>query len=237
MNVSGLQADLRHFAAERDWQPLHSPKSLSTALMVEAAELVQIFQWMTSEESRHAHEDARSKERIGEAVADVLLYLLQVADLSRIDLEPAIRSALARYTLKYPAKQTIARVSPTRAAKPGTHVLLDYENVQPTEDELRALVPDANEVWIFHGPHQRHVDQRFASFGASATAVPISRPAGTRWISICRSTGATSLPATRPRRWWWWRTTKATSRCWNTPVRWGSRCVRSDMARSSLPCR
>ncbi|WP_325418486.1 PIN domain-containing protein [Aquabacterium sp.] len=58
---------------------------------------------------------------------------------------------------------------------PGTHVLLDYENVQPTEEELRTMVPDATQVWVFHGPHQRQVEQRFASFGTKATAVPISK--------------------------------------------------------------
>ena len=52
MNIADLQATLRHFAAERDWQPFHTPKNLSTALMVEAAELAEIFQWMTPEESR-----------------------------------------------------------------------------------------------------------------------------------------------------------------------------------------
>lgn len=54
MNLSELQAELRHFAAERDWQPFHTPKNLSTALMVEAAELAEIFQWMTPEASRLA---------------------------------------------------------------------------------------------------------------------------------------------------------------------------------------
>lgn len=175
MNLSELQAELRHFAAERDWQPFHTPKNLSTALMVEAAELAEIFQWMTPEESRLAHQEAGSKERIGEEVADVLLYLLQVADHSEIDIAQAVRSKLARNALKYPAKHAIARVSPARASVSGTHVLLDYENVQPTEGELRALVPDASQVWVFHGPHQRQVEERFASFGADATAVPISK--------------------------------------------------------------
>ena len=164
MNVSELQAELRHFAAERDWQPFHTPKNLSTALMVEAAELAEIFQWMTPEESRAAHEDAESKVRIGEEVADVLLYLLQIADHSRIDIEQAVKDKLARNALKYPAKQAVARVSPARASVPGTHVLLDFENVQPTEDELRAMVPDASQVWVFHGSHQRQVEQRFAFF-------------------------------------------------------------------------
>ncbi|HOX69664.1 MAG TPA: PIN domain-containing protein, partial [Burkholderiaceae bacterium] len=54
-------------------------------------------------------------------------------------------------------------------------MLLDYENVQPSDAELRALVPDLGQVWVFHGPHQREVEKRFASFGTAATAVPISK--------------------------------------------------------------
>jgi NTP pyrophosphatase (non-canonical NTP hydrolase) len=175
MNLGELQAELRHFAAERDWQPFHTPKNLSTALMVEAAELAEIFQWQTPEESRLAHQDAGAKQRIGEEVADVLLYLLQVADHCQIDVAQAVRDKLAKNAIKYPAKHAIARVSPTRASVPGTHVLLDYENVQPSEAELRALVPDVGQVWVFHGRHQREVEKRFASFGTGATAVPISK--------------------------------------------------------------
>jgi NTP pyrophosphatase (non-canonical NTP hydrolase) len=175
MNLGELQAELRHFAAEREWQPFHTPKNLSTALMVEAAELAEIFQWQTPEESRLAHQDAGAKQRIGEEVADVLLYLLQVADHCQIDVAHAVRDKLAKNAIKYPAKHAIARVSPTRASVPGTHVLLDYENVQPSDAELRALVPDVDQVWVFHGPHQREVEKRFASFGTGATAVPISK--------------------------------------------------------------
>jgi NTP pyrophosphatase (non-canonical NTP hydrolase) len=145
------------------------------ALMVEAAELAEIFQWMTLEASVVAHEDAEAKSRIDAEVADVLLYLLQVADHCQVDLPRAVREKLAKNALKYPANRKIARVSPARASVPGTHVLLDYENVQPTEEELRALVPDACQVWVFHGPQQRQVKRRFASFGTSATAVPISK--------------------------------------------------------------
>ncbi|WP_375140981.1 PIN domain-containing protein [Ideonella alba] len=60
-------------------------------------------------------------------------------------------------------------------AAAGAHVLLDFENVQPTDAELRELVPQASQVWVFHGPHQRQVAKRFASFGQHATAVPISK--------------------------------------------------------------
>lgn len=105
MNVSELQAELRHFAAERDWQPFHTPKNLSTALMVEAAELAEIFQWMTPEQSARAHDDSDVKQRIGEEVADVLLYLLQLADHSRIDIAQAVKDKLAANAAKYPAKR------------------------------------------------------------------------------------------------------------------------------------
>ena len=175
MNLGELQAELRHFAAERDWQPFHTPKNLSTALMVEAAELAEIFQWQTPEQSRLVHKDTAAEQRIAEEVADVLLYLLQVADHCQIDVQQAVRDKLAKNAVKYPAKHVIARASPSRATVPGTHVLLDYENVQPSDAELRALVPEAGQVWVFHGPHQRDVEKRFASFGTGATAVPISK--------------------------------------------------------------
>ena len=175
MNLADVQATLRHFAAERDWQPFHTPKNLSTALMVEAAELAEVFQWMTPEESRDAHLAPASKQHIGEEVADVLLYLLQVADHCQIDMAAAVGDKLARNALKYPPKRTIERVSPAASAPPDTHILLDYENVQPTEVELRAMVPDATKVWVFHGPHQKQVEQRFASFGTGMTPVAISK--------------------------------------------------------------
>lgn len=132
MNIANLQATLRHFAAERDWQPFHTPKNLATALMVEAAELAEVFQWMTPEESREAHTDVALKQRIGEELADVLLYLLQVADHTQIAVAQAVKDKLVRNGLKYPAKRVIAAVSPDAMPQPDTHILLDYENVQPT---------------------------------------------------------------------------------------------------------
>jgi NTP pyrophosphatase (non-canonical NTP hydrolase) len=175
MNIANLQATLRHFAAEREWQPFHTPKNLATALMVEAAELVEVFQWMTPDESREAHLDAGSKQRIGEEIADVLLYLLQVADHTQVDVEQAVKDKLVRNAQKYPAKRVVAVAEPVESQLPDTHILLDYENVQPTEAELRGMVPEATRVWVFHGPHQKQVEQRFASFGTGITTVPISK--------------------------------------------------------------
>ncbi len=104
MDVHALQTTLRQFAAARDWQPFHTPKNLAMALMVEAAELAEIFQWMTPEASQRAHENAAVHEHIGDELADVLLYLLQVADHSRVDLAAAVERKLAKNALKHPVR-------------------------------------------------------------------------------------------------------------------------------------
>ncbi|NCN98329.1 MAG: nucleotide pyrophosphohydrolase [Rhodoferax sp.] len=103
MNLQALQLTLREFAAERHWQPFHTPKNLSTALMVEAAELAEIFQWMTPEQSQAAHLNPDQKEHIADEVADVLLYLLQVADQCHIDLDSAVERKLVKNAVKHPA--------------------------------------------------------------------------------------------------------------------------------------
>ena len=88
------------FAAERDWEQFHTPKNLVMALMVEAAELAEIFQWMTPEQSLTAHSDRVQQEHIGDEVADVLLYLLQLADHSGIDLKRAVGRKLVKNAKK-----------------------------------------------------------------------------------------------------------------------------------------
>ena len=102
MDLLSLQTTLRQFAAERDWERFHTPKNLATALMVEAAELAEIFQWMTPEQSVEAGSDKVEQERIGDEVADVLLYLLQLADYAGVDLEVAVRRKLAKNAVKHP---------------------------------------------------------------------------------------------------------------------------------------
>jgi NTP pyrophosphatase (non-canonical NTP hydrolase) len=108
MDLQALQSTLRDFAAARHWQPFHTPKNLSTALMVEAAELAEIFQWMTPEASEHAHTDANVKESIADEVADVLLYLLQLADRRAIDLPQAVANKLVKNAIKHPIPPAIA---------------------------------------------------------------------------------------------------------------------------------
>jgi len=182
MDIQTLQATVREFAAVRNWPRFHTPKNLAMALVVEAAELLEIFQWLTPEESAQAASEAPRKQHIGEEIADVLIYLLQLADHTRVDVAAAVSDKLQRNARKYPLPPGATDVSlPATAADVATdaaavtHVLLDYENVQPTEDQVRALVPQASKLWVFHGPHQRQVAERFASFGHGLAIVPISR--------------------------------------------------------------
>ena len=107
MDIQVLQQKLREFAAARNWEQFHTPKNLSTALMVEAAELAEIFQWMTAEESRVACLDPATRERIADEVADVLLYLLQVADQCAIDLPNAVANKLLKNAVKHPAPDVV----------------------------------------------------------------------------------------------------------------------------------
>jgi NTP pyrophosphatase (non-canonical NTP hydrolase) len=102
MDLQALQHTLREFAAARHWQPFHTPKNLSTALLVEAAELAEIFQWMTAEQSQAAHLDPVKKAQIGDEVADVLLYLLQLADQCAIDIPGAVAHKLVKNAIKHP---------------------------------------------------------------------------------------------------------------------------------------
>ncbi len=102
LDIHALQLSLREFAAARNWQPFHNPKNLSAALMVEAAELVEIFQWMTAEQSQAAPSVPATKEKIADEVADVLLYLLQVADHCGIDIPRAVASKLVKNAVKHP---------------------------------------------------------------------------------------------------------------------------------------
>lgn len=98
--IEALQAALREFAEARDWEQFHTPKNLATALSVEAAELLEPFQWLTDEQSRNLPNDKR--EMVAEELADVLLYTLQLADKLGIDPLDAAWNKLKRNGEKYP---------------------------------------------------------------------------------------------------------------------------------------
>jgi len=95
-----LRDALRQFAAERDWDQFHSPKNLASALAVEAAELLERFQWLTEDQSRRLPPDELAKVR--EEMADVLNYLVRLADKLDVNLLEAARDKIELNALKYP---------------------------------------------------------------------------------------------------------------------------------------
>jgi dCTP diphosphatase len=99
-NLNTLRDQLRTFAAERDWDQFHSPKNLAAALAVEAAELLEKFQWLTEAESQNQSPEAL--EGVRQEVADVLLYLIRISDKLGIDPIAAAQDKIAMNAKKYP---------------------------------------------------------------------------------------------------------------------------------------
>lgn len=85
-DLSKIQIQLREFARERDWEQFHSPKNLSMAIASEAGELLELFQWLSVPESSHIMDDPRKAAAVREEIADVLIYLVRLADILKIDL-------------------------------------------------------------------------------------------------------------------------------------------------------
>lgn len=99
--LASLQAELRKFVAERDWDQFHSPKNLAMALSVEAAELLENFQWLKEEES--ARLAPERLEKVRQEMADVLIYLLRLSDKLGVDLLAAARDKMQLNARRYPA--------------------------------------------------------------------------------------------------------------------------------------
>ena len=95
-----LRDQLRQFAAERDWDQFHSPKNLAAALSVEAAELLEPFQWLSEEQSRLLPPE--SLEKVTQELADVFLYLIRLADRLNVDLVAAAARKIELNARKYP---------------------------------------------------------------------------------------------------------------------------------------
>jgi NTP pyrophosphatase (non-canonical NTP hydrolase) len=104
LDVAGLQRRLTEFAAARHWQPYHTPKNLAVALSVEASELVEIFQWLTPEQSARVMEHEESAYRVRDEVADVLAYLLQFCEVLGVDALAALADKIDRNEIRFPAE-------------------------------------------------------------------------------------------------------------------------------------
>ncbi len=99
--MNNLRDTLRKFVAERDWDQFHSPKNLSMALSIEASELMEHFQWLTEEQSRSLAPEKLAQVR--DEMADVLVYLVRLADKLDVDLIEAAQQKIEKNALKYPA--------------------------------------------------------------------------------------------------------------------------------------
>lgn len=87
MNLHDIQENLRKFAEDRNWDQFHSPKNLSMALAAEAAELLEIFQWLTEDQSKDIVSSEKEIAQVKEEIADVFIYLVRLADKLNIDIE------------------------------------------------------------------------------------------------------------------------------------------------------
>jgi dCTP diphosphatase len=108
-SLSDLQDKVRQFAAARDWEQFHSPKNLAAALIVEAGELLEHFQWLTETQSQNLAPE--KKREVELEMADVLVYLIRLADRLGVDLIDAANRKLALNEEKYPVEKSRGRAA------------------------------------------------------------------------------------------------------------------------------
>jgi dCTP diphosphatase len=101
-----IHEELVRFAKDRDWDQFHSIKNLAMALSVEASELLELFQWMTEEQSNGAKQDPALKSKIQDEVADVFIYLLRLAAKADVDIGKAVSEKMIKNSQKYPVDKS-----------------------------------------------------------------------------------------------------------------------------------
>lgn len=102
LNLQSLSTALQAFADARDWQQFHSPKNLVMALTGEVGELNEIFQWLTEAESARVAQQPETATAVRDELADVLMYLVRLADVLGVDLDAAVADKLRRNGERYP---------------------------------------------------------------------------------------------------------------------------------------
>src|SRR4029078_315764 len=107
--LAELREIIRRFVDERDWQQFHSPKNLSMSLAIEAADLMDHFQWIEIAEPRALADDPRRMAGVREEIADVLSYTLALANALNLDLATAVREKMIKNAAKYPVEQSRGR--------------------------------------------------------------------------------------------------------------------------------
>ncbi len=110
--LAELRKLVADFVEKRDWNQFHSPKNLSMSLAIEAAELMEHFQWLTLDESRAIADQPQKLAEVADELADVLCYALALANELQIDLAAAIRAKMQKNAQKYPAEKYRGRFGP-----------------------------------------------------------------------------------------------------------------------------
>jgi NTP pyrophosphatase (non-canonical NTP hydrolase) len=110
--IAELRDLVRQFVDERDWRQFHSPKNLSMAMAIEAAELMEHFQWITPEASRKISGEPDRLCAVAEEIADVLCYVIAMANELDIDLSQAVHDKMLKNALKYPVAEFRGRYGP-----------------------------------------------------------------------------------------------------------------------------
>jgi dCTP diphosphatase len=109
--LAELKERVRDFRDRRRWERFHTPKNLSMAIAVEAAELMEQFQWLAPDESWELAEDEGGLRRMGEELADIIIYALSFANCLELDVTTAVLDKLAKNAKKYPARDYRGRSS------------------------------------------------------------------------------------------------------------------------------
>ena len=115
MDLPEIKKRLAEFAAARNWDQFHSPKNLSMGLAAEAAELLEIFQWLTEKQSTEIITDEKEMAHVREEIADVFIYLVRLADKLNVDIEKAVLEKIEINEARYPIE--LSRGSATKYSR------------------------------------------------------------------------------------------------------------------------
>lgn len=118
-----LKGRMAEFVRQRDWEQFHTPKNLSMSIAIEAAELMEHFQWLTVEQSRNLNPDCL--DAIGEELADIVIYSLSLSNFLGLDLADTVLRKMAKNETKYPAEQV----------KGKSHKYTYYRDKRPTSED------------------------------------------------------------------------------------------------------
>jgi NTP pyrophosphatase (non-canonical NTP hydrolase) len=117
--VGALRQAVAAFVDARDWQPFHSPKNLSMSIAIEAAELMERFQWLTTEQARAAVEDSDERAAVADELADIVIYCLSLSNALEIDISSAVQGKLKANEHRYPADEFRGRFRQPEREKGG----------------------------------------------------------------------------------------------------------------------